>query len=1724
MRKIVFLISLFTFAANAQVGIGTTTPNAALDITVNDATNPGNTDGLLIPRIDVFPTVNPTASQQGMLVYLTTTAGTNTPGFYYWDNTITSWVAIAGKLILEDADQDTKVQVEETADEDIIRFDLGGTEHFKMEKGRLEVLGTGNSVFMGRNAGDNDDYTGNRNVFIGDNTGRYSTTGWYNVAIGSSAMTTNTTGANNLALGADALRLNSTGWGNVALGANALENATGQTNIAIGYNSLTNITSGTENVTIGYRSGSNNITGDQNVFIGQETGLSNTGSGNVFLGYRAGWSETGSNKLYLDNSTTSNPLIWGDFATNEIVINGSLGVEGNYVFPTTDGTSGQVLSTDGAGSVSWSTILDNELIDTDGDTKVEVESSPDEDMIRFELGGTENFRMDNGKLEVLGNGNSVFIGQNAGDNDDQTTNKNVYVGNNTGRYSTTGESNVAIGSSAMSTNTTGNYNLAIGADALLLNSTGWGNIALGFRALQKSTGEKNVAIGMNSLFSLTTGIQNTALGYRAGTQNSTGSQNVFIGQESGLTNSGSGNVFLGYSSGANETGDNLLYIDNSSSSTPLIWGDFSTNEIVINGSLGVDGNYVFPTTDGTSGQVLSTDGAGNVSWSTILGNELIDADGDTKIQVEESADEDIIRFDLGGTEHFKMDGPRLEVLNSGNSVFIGENAGLNDDLSANTNVAVGRNTLRNNSTGAFNTAIGDNAMFNSTNVGNTAVGASSLYSNTSYNNTAIGVNALRFNTTGYENVTLGYGSLRNNVTGNRNTALGFEAGLNSSGSNNILIGYRAGNNETGSNLLYIDNSNTTTPLIWGDFSANEIVINGSLGVGGNYVFPTVDGTSGQVLSTDGAGNVSWGTISLTDTDDQFADVFQLNGNNLELSLDGDGVATQTVDLSAFLDNTDTDDQFADVFQLNGNNLELSLEGDGIATQTVDLSAFLVDTDTDDQFTDVFQLNGNNLELSLDGDGVATQTVDLSAFLDDTDTDDQFADVFQLNGNNLELSLEGDGIATQTVDLSAFLVDTDTDDQFADVFQLNGNNLELSLDGDGVATQTVDLSAFLDDTDTDDQFADVFQLNGNNLELSLDGDGIATQTVDLSAFLDDTDTDDQFADIFQLNGNNLELSLDGDGIATQTVDLSAFLDDTDTDDQFADVFQLNGNNLELSLDGDGIATQTVDLSSLSGSDNLGNHTATQNISTNGNYISNDGDNEGVYIDTDGNVGIATNTPGYPLEINGNARVNHRLFFGTDGSMLNGTNQGGSIELGPSNSAGGEIPFIDFHYGSGVSEDYNFRIINNANKELSFTSSTGDKLVLNNSGVEIGGNYTIPLNDGTNGQVLSTDGSGNVSWSTVSGGGSSDEIVDADGDTKVQVEESVDEDKIRFDLAGTERFVMDGRRLEVLNNNDNVLIGDGAGASVTGTGLANVFMGTDAGAATTVGDYNTAIGYQTMVLNIGGPNQGSNNSAFGTGSLFGNTYGSENTAIGRNAMFANSTGDCNTAVGVHSLTWNSTGDYNTALGYFAFYDLNYTNISNSMALGYNSDVTASNTVSIGNSTITSIGGYANWTNLSDGRFKKNVKENVVGLDFIMKLRPVSYNLDVTALERFKKTPDSIRLKDAELLKAKEVQTGFIAQEVEKAAQEVGFDFHGVDKPDNDNSHYGLRYAEFVVPMVKAMQEQQKAIEELQKEKKSALNAMEIRHQKEISAIRSQLLEQQEMFIKLQAQVNQYMLKNN
>jgi len=143
----------------------------------------------------------------------------------------------------------------------------------------------------------------------------------------------------------------------------------------------------------------------------------------------------------------------------------------------------------------------------------------------------------------------------------------------------------------------GHYNTAIGYYALHNITTSFYNTAVGAYALSDlTTGEYNTAVGQLALGDVTTGKFNTAVGMQALGAN-TGSYNTAIGLFAGGNNIvGSSNIFLGASAGKSELGSNKLYIDVIDTATPLIYGDFSTNELTINGDLKIGANKILTTT------------------------------------------------------------------------------------------------------------------------------------------------------------------------------------------------------------------------------------------------------------------------------------------------------------------------------------------------------------------------------------------------------------------------------------------------------------------------------------------------------------------------------------------------------------------------------------------------------------------------------------------------------------------------------------------------------------------------------------------------------------------------------------------------------------------------------------------------------------------------------------------------------------------------------------------------------------------------------------------------------------------------------------------------------------------------------------------------------------------------------------------------------------------------
>jgi len=445
------------------------------------------------------------------------------------------------------------------------------------------------------------------------------------------------------------LDISSTG-GSTIIGTSAGQNNTGGSNVFLGQSSGFNNISGIENVylggfagygfkgssntLIGYASGSGgaSLLGNNNVFVGRGTGSGNTGSGNIFLGYLAGDHNdfrTKSNQLIISNTLTNNPLIYGDFSSSTLQINGLLQV-GNESVNTTQGLI-KVSQKDGATNRSWifgigdgsnfghpdnfgirdasgnmtlmvmqrnglggnigiGTATPTEKLEVNGAIKIGNNTTSNAGTIRYNSGkfaghngNWVNFIQSNKYYE---DANNLFIGNRTAD----TGNNNTFIGVNAGLNHSSANENVFIGTDAGVDNTSGRNHVIIGSQAGKKNS-GFSNVFIGYSAAKDNTGNYNVAIGTATMSKAAGGSSNVMIGHNSGQDNQAGG-NVFLGYQTGKNNTGSNNVFLGKalvsSTGSALAGvSNKLAIDNSNTDNPLIYGDFTNNKelVKINGVL-----------------------------------------------------------------------------------------------------------------------------------------------------------------------------------------------------------------------------------------------------------------------------------------------------------------------------------------------------------------------------------------------------------------------------------------------------------------------------------------------------------------------------------------------------------------------------------------------------------------------------------------------------------------------------------------------------------------------------------------------------------------------------------------------------------------------------------------------------------------------------------------------------------------------------------------------------------------------------------------------------------------------------------------------------------------------------------------------------------------------------------------------------------------------------------
>ena len=185
--------------------------------------------------------------------------------------------------------------------------------------------------------------------------------------------------------------------------------------------------------------------------------------------------------------------------------------------------------------------------------------------------------------------------------------------------------------------------------------------------------------------------------------------------------------------------------------------------------------------------------------------------------------------------------------------------------------------------------------------------------------------------------------------------------------------------------------------------------------------------------------------------------------------------------------------------------------------------------------------------------------------------------------------------------------------------------------------------------------------------------------------------------------------------------------------------------------------------------------------------------------------------------------------------------------------------------------------------------------------------------------------------------------------------------------------------------------------------------------------------------------------------GNSTGSNNIAIGNLSGSTVIPGSISTGPEDKYLRGGS-GSNNTAIGHKSH--VASQDLSNTTAIGYGAVASASNKIRLGNADITSIEGQVAFSSASDRRIKKHIVNTKYGLNTVLKLRPVDYQLKANSLE----------------------QIGFIAQELRFIVPEAVI---GIEGDLRKGETLGLTYTALIPVLTKAIQEQDIVIQQLKKD---------------------------------------------
>ena len=392
----------------------------------------------------------------------------------------------------------------------------------------------------------------------------------------------------------------------------------------------------------------------------------------------------------------------------------------NFVLPPADGSAGQVLTTNGAGTLSFTTI--SGYTNADVDTHLNTGTAASGEVLSWN--GTDyDWVASGGGSSLTGQTDSVSpfetsLGFNAGLNN--TGIQNTFIGFEAGSSNTTGVGNTIVGYQSADSITTGSYNAVLGYSALGANSTGSRTVAIGvFAAGAALSGADNTLVGHLAYSSATSGSYNVAIGRNAiGLTTGTINGNVAVGYRALEDVTSDYNVAIGYSAGANIT---------------------SGLENVAIGYQSLDSNTtgIRNVGIGSNSLGLLTTGANNVAIGT---NTLAAATtGGLNIAIGQDA------MGLG-----------VATSASGHNVAVGYLTGYNV-TTATDNVFLGKRAGTNITTGSTNTAIGVNALSSGISSFNSvAIGANSLANSTGFTNTAIGILSGASLTSGTNNTLLGY--------------------------------------------------------------------------------------------------------------------------------------------------------------------------------------------------------------------------------------------------------------------------------------------------------------------------------------------------------------------------------------------------------------------------------------------------------------------------------------------------------------------------------------------------------------------------------------------------------------------------------------------------------------------------------------------------------------------------------------------------------------------------------------------------------------------------------------------------------------------------------------------------------------------------------------------------------------------------------------------------------